>query len=219
MSFIPNTTCRRCHRQYAAFRGRCPYCGTKKVKEVRSAVPETDSAVPGTEASKSAAEAINWQMLIGGVLLLAVIVSTIAMVSVNVAGNNDDRQIRDQLEGELNTTPIPLPTASPTPSPSPPPQITDLECRWGADGVYDYIEIGYFNFPAGGTIGLCAIWYPNTVVATPEWSVDDEDIVSISVRDGGLYCDATMVGEAGQSTTMHLTVNGIERSFKINITG
>ena len=215
MNLIPNTTCRRCHRQYAAFRGRCPYCGTKKVREVRSAVPETDSALPGTEAARNAAEAVNWQMLIGGGLLLAVIVATIVLVSVNVSRANDDRQIRDQLEGELEMTPIPLPTASPTPSPTPPPQITDLECRWGQDGVYDYIEMGGFRMPVGATIDLCAIWYPNTVVATPEWSVEDEDVISISVD--GFRCDAKAVGEVGQSTTLHLKVNELEGSFTITI--
>ena len=84
MSLIPNTTCRRCHRQFPAYRNRCPYCGTKKVREVRSATPETDSAVPGTQAARSAVEAVNLQTLIGCVLLLAVIVATIFLVSSGV---------------------------------------------------------------------------------------------------------------------------------------
>ena len=215
MSLIPNTTCRRCHRQYAAFRSRCPYCGTKKVREVRSAVPETDSAVPGTQASRSAAEAVNWQMLIGGVLLLAVVAATIVLVSVNVNDAADLQKTQDELQ-DMTVTPLPLPTGTPEPTASPMPAITSVEVRWGADGIYDYAQLGYFTFPKDQSIDLVALWYPNIVTAVPEWSIDDESIVTIA--PDGINCRATMVGEVGDSTVMHVNVNGIEKSWTINIT-
>ena len=219
MSFIPNTTCRRCHRQYPSFRGRCPYCGTKKVKEVRSAVPETDSAVPGTRASRNAAEALSMQMLIGGGLLLAVIVLAIVLVSVNVkadvANHND---INQQVANTQNNTPIPIPTSTPEPTPSPQPPIKDVQVRWGPTGVYDYVEMGGFSLSAGNTIPLCVLWTPASIKAVPEWTVDDETIVSIEPNESGIYCNARMVGEPGQSTVLHVKINEREEDMRITIT-
>ena len=219
MSFIPNTTCRRCHRQYPSFRSRCPYCGTRKPKEARSAVPETDSAVPGTSASKSAAEALNLQMLIGGGLLLAVIVLAIVIVSVNVKSDVANHQdITAQMDQISANTPVPIPTGTPEPTASPAPELQQLQVRWGPTGNYDYVALGYFNMPAGSTIPLCAMWSPGTVKAVPEWSVDDESIVSIKPNESGIYCDATMVGEAGQTTVLHIKVNEKEADITIEIT-
>lgn len=220
MSFIPNTTCRRCHRQYPAFRGRCPYCGTKKAREARSAVPETDSAVRGTRASKSAAEAINLQMLIGGVLLMIVMVLAITIVSINVsadARNHDD--IDQQVQQFTQNTPIPIPTATPEPTATPAPQIQKLEVRWGQTGIYDYVELGEFSMPADTTIPLAVLWSPATVRATPEWSVDDESIVQITPDTTGLNCNAKMVGENGQSTVLHVKVNEKQADITVYIKG
>ena len=218
MGFIPNTTCRRCHRQYPSFRSRCPYCGTKKVREVRSSVPETDSAVPGTQASRNAAEALNLQMLIGGVLVLAVIITAVVLVSVNVGKDFKAREdIDEQIAANINT-PIPLPTATPSPSPTPAPQLQDVQVRWGPSGTYDYVELGSFRMPAGSTIPLCAIWYPTSITAMPEWSVDDETIVSISPNESGIYCDAKMVGQPGQSTVLHVKINEREEDITVEIT-
>ena len=107
--------------------------------------------------------------------------------------------------------------------PTPPPEAgeapSDIEVRWGPDGAYNYVETGYFNFPAGGTIELCAIWYPNTILGQVEWRVDDESVVSLAPRDDsyGIYCNCTMVGQPGQSTVMHVSVNGKEVSFTVTV--
>lgn len=219
MSFIPNTTCRRCHRQYPSFRNRCPYCGTKKTREVRSAVPETDSAVPGTRASKAAAEALNMQMLIGGGLLLAVMVLAIVIVSSSVhADVSDHESINSQIQAnQTNNTPVPLPTSTPEPTATPAPLLQKIEVRWGTTGVYDYVSIGFFSMPAGSTIPLAVLWSPATVHATPEWSVDDDSIVQITPNESGMQCDAKMVGEPGQSTVLHVKVNEKEADITVNI--
>lgn len=218
MSFIPNTTCRRCHRQYPAFRGRCPYCGTKKAKEPRSAVPETDSAVPGTRAAKNAAESMSLQMLMGGGLVLAVIVLAIVIVSINVSADvaNHD-SIDQQVQQFSQNTPIPIPTSTPEPSPTPAPQLQKIEVRWGPTGAYDYVQLGGFHLSAGATIPLCVLWSPASVRATPEWSVDDESIVQITPNESGIYCDAKMVGEAGQTTVLHVKVNEKEADMRVEI--
>ena len=216
MSLVPNTTCRRCHRQYPSFRGRCPYCGTKKTKEVRSAVPETDSVVRGTQASKNAAEGMNMQMLIGGVLLVALMVAAIASVSASVGrAAKDQQQVMQQMTQQMQTTPIPLPSATPTPMPSATPQITDVECRWGPQGAIDYIEIGYFGLNSGSSIDLHLTWFPQTVVATPEWSVDDESIMTIEPNESGSDCHCVLVGESGTETVLRITVNGREEQIRV----
>lgn len=216
MSIVPNTTCRRCHRQYPSFKTRCPYCGTKKEKQVRSAVPETDSAVPGTQASKNAAETMNLQMLMGTVLLVAVILIALVMVSFNVGRDAADRaEIQQQVQAEIQTTTLPLPTATPTPSPSPMPQLSDLECKWGDTGEIDYIETGYFGLPAGSSIDLKLFWYPGNIMATPEWSVDDETIFKITPDESGITCHGELVGPEDTETVLHIKVN--ERQEDITV--
>ena len=220
MGFIPNTTCRRCHRQYPAFRNRCPYCGTKRTRETRSAVPETDSAVPGTRASKSAAEALNMQMLIGGVLLAMVMVLAIVIVSVNVSADvNNNDSINQQVQQFEQNTPIPIPTSTPEPTATPAPQIQKLEVRWGQTGIYDYVEMGGFHLGKGNTIPLAVLWSPASVRATPEWSVDDESIVELSPDANGLNCNAKMVGEEGQTTVIHVKVNEKVADMTVEIRG
>ena len=216
MSLIPNTTCRRCHRQYPSFRSRCPYCGTKKAKEVRTPVPETDSAVPGTKASRSAAETMNLQMLIGGVLLVVVLVATIALVSVRVGRDvKDQKQVAEQQQAQTQTTAVPLPSATPTPTPTPAPEIQDMECRWGEGGNIDYIESGYFGLASGMSIDLYLTWYPGTIRAVPEWSVDDETIVTITPNGNECHCE--LIGESGTKTNLHIKVNEREETIEIQV--
>ena len=49
MSFIPRVTCRRCGRQFSGIRGRCPYCGTRRVRQsdrVPNPTPGEDASTP-----------------------------------------------------------------------------------------------------------------------------------------------------------------------------
>lgn len=220
MSLVPNTTCRRCHRQFPAYRSRCPYCGTKKVREVRSATPETDSAVPGTQAARSAVESINLQTLIGGVLLLAVIVASIFMVSSSVRkdveANGQSATVEKEPEGTMVSAP-PIPTEAPTPSPSPPPTITNVEILWKfgyAD--HDYSTTG-FTGSKGQTFPQFQVsWYPTNVTAIPKWSSSDESVVTVTPAEGN-EVTISLVGESGQSATVTVDVNGETRSMPVSI--
>ena len=192
MSLIPNTVCRRCHREYPSIRGRCPYCGTKKPREVKRSMPESDSAVRGTEAARQAAESMNWQMLIGGVLLVCVIAAVIAIVSVNLNGKVKDTKANEVAETQAaqiaaETTAIPVPTATPTPSPTPTPPITSISITYGGRDMSE----GFME-PAGVQIDLDAQVYPLTENAEITWTSSDESVAVVD--DDGVV---TVVGSGG----------------------
>ena len=91
MGFIPRVTCRRCGRQYSGLRGRCPYCGTRRVKQsdrVPATSGSTEPRAPG--AGERAANNARWQLVFGGILLLAVILSVVVLVSISLNGSTDN---------------------------------------------------------------------------------------------------------------------------------
>lgn len=191
MKFLPNTVCSRCHREYPSVRGRCPYCGTKKPKEVRRTMPESDSAVRGTEAARKAAEDMNWQMLIGGILLLCVIAAVITIVSVNVSKRVEEGtsvRAEDNIpEIEAETTAVPAPTLTPTPSPTPTLPITSISITCsGRDMTEGFME------PAGSEVQLDAQAYPLMESTVITWSSSDDSVATVD--DTGLV---TVVGSSG----------------------
>ena len=200
MSLIPNIVCRRCHREYPVYRGKCPYCGTKKPREVKRSLPESDSAVRGTEAARQAAESMNWQMLIGGILLVCVIAAVIAIITVNMQTRVEAIESAEKAEEQIaqiaaETTAIPAPTPTPTPSPSPTPAITSISLTYGGRAIEEFTE------PAGSQIQLQATPYPLTEGTEVTWSstdesvaiVDDTGLVTVTGTSG--YCD--IIAKAG----------------------
>jgi len=199
MNLIPNTVCRRCHREYPSIRSRCPYCGTKKPREVKRSMPESDSAVRGTEAARQAAENMNWQMLIGGVLLICVIAAVIAIVSVNLKAKVDATETAAKADAQAaqiaaETTAVPAPTPTPTPSPTPKPAITSISITYGGRDMSE----GFME-PAGSQIDLDAQVYPLTEDAEITWTsshesvavVDDEGVVTVVGSGGSCVITAT----------------------------
>ena len=179
MSLIPNTTCQRCHRQYPAFRSRCPHCGMKNETAAQRAVPEADSAVKGTDAARRAVENLNWQMLIGAILLVCIIAAVIALVSVNVskAAGDSAGGLRQQEMEEVPATSVPTPTLEPTPSPTPPPAITALIITFNNNELTDFTEA------VGTELQLSAVPYPVGIETEIIWSSDNEDVATIT-EDG-----------------------------------
>lgn len=185
MSLIPNTTCQRCHRQYPAFRNRCPHCGMKKEETAQRVVPETDSAVKGSDAARRAADNVNWQMLIGGILLVCILVAVIALVSVNVKKDVGEAvpEMTQQDMDAIAPTSVPTPTVEPSPSPTPPPAITALMITFNNTELTDFTE------PVGSELQLTATPYPLGIEVDVIWSSDNEAVATIS-EDGLL----TIVG-------------------------
>ncbi len=87
MSVIPKITCRRCGREYSGLRSRCPYCGTGRSKSAERIPLRTSSENAGTPAAEHAAVNTKWQMLFGGILLLAVVAAVIVLITVSPAGD------------------------------------------------------------------------------------------------------------------------------------
>ena len=81
MSVIPKITCRRCGREYSGLRSRCPYCGTSRKKSAERIPLRTSSENAGTPAAEHAAVNTKWQLLFGGILLIAVVAAVIVLIT------------------------------------------------------------------------------------------------------------------------------------------
>ena len=123
MGFIPRVTCRRCGRQYSGLRGRCPYCGTRRVKQSDRVPATSASSDPSTPAGERAASNSRWQLVFGGILLLAVILAVVVLVSISLNGsvNGGTRTTVPPIsEPPVTSTPY-IPTSTPQPTPTPDP--------------------------------------------------------------------------------------------------
>ena len=114
-------------------------------------------------------------------------------------------------------TPSPTPQLQPTPSPTPRPAVVELEVRQGVAGQIDYAQAGYFVMSAGASIDLTAIWYPQVVSATPEWTVDDASVMTVQPDDTGITCHCEMVGQPGDETILHVKVNEMEADIAVTV--
>ena len=214
MSLIPNTICRRCHREYPVYRGKCPYCGTKKSREVKRSLPESDSAVRGTEAARQAAESMNWQMLIGGILLLCVIAAVIAIVSVNMSTRVKEVESAEVAQAEIEqiaaeTTAIPAPTPVPTPSPTPKPTVTSIAIYEQGGGQVDGADRGFME-AQGTQVQLVAQAYPLIDDVEITWSSTDESCATVD--ENGLV---TVVGGFGTSCQIIASVGSVQASCPV----
>ena len=81
MGFIPETTCRRCGQKYSGLRNRCPNCGTPRQNQPNRVPHTTASATPNTAASRRAGADIRWQLIFGGILLVAVILAVVVLIA------------------------------------------------------------------------------------------------------------------------------------------
>ena len=137
MSFIPRVTCRRCGRQYSGLRGRCPYCGTRRVKQ-SDRVPATSASTdPGSAAGERAASNSRWQLIFGGILLLAVILAVVVLVSISL---NSSAQPNTTPTAPIATNTAPVSTPTPPPVPTPPPTVPPQ-----LDTLYKYQSFSHLS--------------------------------------------------------------------------
>lgn len=84
MSFIPRVTCRRCGRQFSGMRGRCPYCGTRRVRQSERVPGPTPGEDMSTPSGQRAAVNARWQLIFGAILLVAVILAVVVLISMSL---------------------------------------------------------------------------------------------------------------------------------------
>ena len=91
MSFIPRVTCRRCGRQFSGMRGRCPYCGTRRVRQSERVPGPTPGEDMSTPSGQRAAVNARWQLIFGAILLVAVILAVVVLISMSLNSSGTAR--------------------------------------------------------------------------------------------------------------------------------
>lgn len=186
MSFIPKTTCARCHRQYSSTRSSCPYCGEKKSRDLGRSVPGADSAVRGTQANARSAEDLNWQMIFGTLIVVAVLAAVIAIVSIGVNGDvSGSAMTAENVTTEANgdggealapdaaATAVPTITPEPTPVPTPAPLVNSVAITYLSNDMPGFTQY------VGDKVQLDVAFYPINNELTPEWSSSDESVATV----------------------------------------
>ena len=151
MSVIPKITCRRCGREYSGLRSRCPYCGTGRSRSAERIPLRTSSENAGTPAAEHAAVNTKWQMLFGGILLIAVVAAVIVLITVS-------------LNASKNTSA----SAAPTPS------VTSITITFLGSKRTE------FAAKVGDEVPLSTTIYPTGGDQTVTWSSKDESIATVS---------------------------------------
>lgn len=216
MGFIPRVTCRRCGRQYSGLRARCPYCGTRRVKQ-SDRVPATSASTdPATGAGERAASNARWQLIFGGILLLAVILAVVVLVSISLNGSAQGNPVTIPT---FTPGPSPTPTISlPTPTPTPTPTVESVTLYYNnapADTEQGYTMNPSWNGP-GNTLVLSVTVFPATITdlgSNVVWTSSDESVITVTPGENGTTCTLTQV--ANGSATITVSVFGVSDSIRI----
>lgn len=201
MSVIPKITCRRCGREYSGLRSRCPYCGTGRSKSAERIPLRTSSENAGTPAAEHAAVNTKWQMLFGGILLLAVVAAVIVLITVSLNASQNTPSAAEPTPPATVSSAAPVATPTPTPTPS----VTSITITFlgskrteFAAKVGDEVPLSTTIYPAGGN-------------QTVTWSSKDESIATVS--DKGVV---TGVGKG--TTTITAECGGVKADCTVYIT-
>lgn len=208
MSVIPKITCRRCGREYSGLRSRCPYCGTSRKKSAERIPLRTSSENAGTPAAEHAAVNTKWQLLFGGILLIAVVAAVIVLITVSLnAEKNSSAAVDPTPPATVSsaapvTTPTPTPT--PTPAPTPTPSVTSVTITFLGSKRTE------FAAKVGDEVQLSATVYPTGTDQTVTWSSKDESVAKVS--DKGIV---TGVGKG--TTTITVECGGVKADCTVYI--
>ncbi len=211
MGFIPEITCRRCGQKYSGLRNRCPNCGTPRQNQPNRVPYTTASATPNTAASRRAGADIRWQLIFGGILLIAVILAVVVLI----AGGGKDSGANSgnkpsvtanpgsQIVYSAADLPTPSPSPDPTPEASPTPSIEQMAIAFLNNSVKDH-SLTLTN--AGElSIDLDLNIFPNQENPAVVWrssnekilTVDDRGIVKVVGASPNMYVHAVIIAEFG----------------------
>lgn len=210
MGFIPRVTCRRCGRQYSGLRGRCPYCGTRRVKQSDRVPATSASSDPSTPAGERAASNSRWQLVFGGILLLAVILAVVVLVSISLNGsvNGGTRTTVPPIsEPPVTSTPY-IPTS--TPQPTPTPQVTSVTIYYSGAPADDggYVMNPEWNGDGNTLVVSCSV-FPQTIDISNAivWESSDPSVITVTPGENPSVCTLTQVGNG--NCTITVTVYGV----------
>ena len=203
MSVIPKITCRRCGREYSGLRSRCPYCGTSRSRSAERIPLRTSSENAGTPAAEHAAVNTKWQMLFGGILLIAVVAAVIVLITVSLnAGKNASASAEPTPPATVSSA---APVTTPTPTPTPTPSVTSITISFLGSKRTE------FAAKVGDEVPLSTTIYPTGGDQTVTWSSKDESIATVS--DKGVV---TGVGKG--TTTITAECGGVKADCTVYIT-
>ena len=203
MSVIPKITCRRCGREYSGLRSRCPYCGTSRSRSAERIPLRTSSENAGTPAAEHAAVNMKWQMLFGGILLIAVVAAVIVLITVSLnAGKNASASAAPTPPATVSSA---APVTTPTPTPTPTPSVTSITITFLGSKRTE------FAAKVGDEVPLSTTIYPTGGDQTVTWSSKDESIATVS--DKGVV---TGVGKG--TTTITAECGGVKADCTVYIT-
>ena len=202
MSVIPKITCRRCGREYSGLRSRCPYCGTSRKKSAERIPLRTSSANAGTPAAEHAAVNTKWQLLFGGILLIAVVAAVIALITVSLHAEENSPAAVDPTPPATGSSAAPVTT--PTPTPTPTPSVTSVTITFLGSKRTE------FAAKVGDEVQLSATVYPTGTDQTVTWSSKDESVAKVS--DKGVV---TGVGKG--TTTITAECGGVKADCTVYI--
>lgn len=201
MSVIPKITCRRCGREYSGLRSRCPYCGTSRSRSAERIPLRTSSENAGTPAAEHAAVNMKWQMLFGGILLIAVVAAVIVLITVSLnAGKNASASAEP-------TPPATVSSAAPvtTPTPTPTPSVTSITITFLGSKRTE------FAAKVGDEVPLSTTIYPTGGDQTVTWSSKDESIATVSEK-------GVVTGVGKGTTTITAECGGVKADCTVYIT-
>ena len=203
MSVIPKITCRRCGREYSGLRSRCPYCGTSRKKSAERIPLRTSSANAGTPAAEHAAVNTKWQLLFGGILLIAVVAAVIVLITVSLnAEKNSSAAVDPTPPATVSSA---APGTTPTPTPTPTPSVTSITITFLGSKRTE------FAAKVGDEVPLSTTIYPTGGDQAVTWSSKDESIATVS--DKGVV---TGVGKG--TTTITAECGGVKADCTVYIT-
>lgn len=200
MSVIPKITCRRCGREYSGLRSRCPYCGTSRKKSAERIPLRTSSENAGTPAAEHAAVNTKWQLLFGGILLIAVVAAVIVLITVSLNAEKNSSAAVDPTPPATVSSAAPVTTPTPTPTPS----VTSVTITFLGSKRTE------FAAKVGDEVQLSATVYPTGTEQTVTWSSKDESVAKVS--DKGVV---TGVGKG--TTTITAECGGVKADCTVYI--
>ena len=200
MSVIPKITCRRCGREYSGLRSRCPYCGTSRKKSAERIPLRTSSENAGTPAAEHAAVNTKWQLLFGGILLIAVVAAVIVLITVSLNAEKNSSAAVDPTPPATVSSAAPVTTPTPTPTPS----VTSVTITFLGSKRTE------FAAKVGDEVQLSATVYPTGTDQTVTWSSKDESVAKVS--DKGV-----VIGVGKGTTTITVECGGVKADCTVYI--